>query len=51
MIEKFNKLVPQGLLQRSSLTFYSGRRAFSQSADIYLMGYNPGVILLLPLRH
>ena len=42
MIKQFAKLVPQELLHRSGLTFYSGRTAFSKLSDIYLMGYCPG---------
>lgn len=42
MIEKFAKLVPQEIVHRSGLTFYSGRTAYSKPSDIYLMGYNPG---------
>ena len=42
MIDKFAKLVPQGLKSDSGLVFYSGWSAFSKPSPIYLLGANPG---------
>lgn len=42
MIESFAQLIPQELLDRSGSVFYSGRRAFSESRSLYLLGVNPG---------
>ena len=42
MIEEFARLIPDQLKSRSGLVFYSGRYAFSNSSEIYIMGYNPG---------
>ena len=41
-LEYFAKLVPRKLLGCSGEVFYSGRAAFSDSSDVYLLGYNPG---------
>lgn len=42
MIEEFAKLIPKRLLSTSGKVFYSGRNAFSQNADLYILGINPG---------
>ncbi len=42
MIEEFAKLVPESLLHESGAVFYSGRRAFTQPSDLYILGSNPG---------
>ena len=42
MIEEFAKLVPESLLNKSGEVFYSGRRAFNVSSDLYILGANPG---------
>ena len=42
MIEEFAKLVPESLLDKSGEVFYSGRRAFNASSDLYILGANPG---------
>lgn len=42
MIEQFAELIPDELLHKSGEAFYSGRRAFSATSDLYLLGTNPG---------
>jgi hypothetical protein len=42
MMQDFLKLVDPALLPMSGRTFYTGRTAFAQPADIYLLGLNPG---------
>jgi hypothetical protein len=42
MIEEFAKLIPGELIARSGSVFYSGRRAFERSCQMYIMGLNPG---------
>jgi len=42
MIEDFAKLIPGELLKRSGSVFYSGRLAFGSSAQLYILGLNPG---------
>ena len=41
-IGSFAALVPCDLLDRSGEVFNSGRAAFSNPSDVYLLGYNPG---------
>ena len=40
-VDDFAKLVPESYLDRSGAVFYSGRRAFSQPSDLYLLALNP----------
>ena len=42
MIEEFAELIPKSLLDKSGEVFYSGRRAFNASSDLYILGANPG---------
>ena len=42
MIEEFAELIPESLLHKSGAAFWSGRRAFSSRADLYVLGANPG---------
>ncbi|HIF50392.1 MAG TPA: hypothetical protein EYQ42_02465 [Thiotrichaceae bacterium] len=42
MIEEFSKNIPSTLLRKSGSVFYSGRDAFSNKADLYILGINPG---------
>jgi uracil-DNA glycosylase len=42
MIEHFATLVSPALSDRSGSVFYSGRTAFSNPADLYIIGINPG---------
>ena len=41
-IESLANLIPEHLLEQSGKVFYSGRKAFSNTAPIYLLGLNPG---------
>ena len=41
-IEAFAEKIPAQLLSQSGRVFYSGRRAFSASSDLYVLGINPG---------
>ena len=41
-LESFAELVPRDLLDQSGEVFYSGRAAFSNPADVYVLGINPG---------
>lgn len=41
-IDDFLQLVDPSLHNRSGSIFYSGRRAFTQPSDIYILGLNPG---------
>ena len=40
-VDDFAKLVPESYLDRSGAVFYSGRRAFSQPSDLYVLALNP----------
>ncbi|MBF0327289.1 MAG: hypothetical protein HQL42_19815 [Alphaproteobacteria bacterium] len=42
MIETFLGQVDSRLHSRSGAVFYSGRTAFTQPADVYILGLNPG---------
>ena len=42
MIEEFAELVPESLLHKPGFVFFSGRRAFGASSDLYILGANPG---------
>lgn len=42
MIDAFIEKVESKLLERSGAVFYSGRSAFSEPSDIYILGLNPG---------
>lgn len=42
MLEDFYQLVPAHLRARSGSIFYSGRRAFTDPAQVYILGLNPG---------
>lgn len=42
MIEDFAKLIPDSLKCRSGAVFFSGRTAFSNSSELYVLGINPG---------
>ncbi len=42
MIEEFVKLIPKSILHESGAAFWSGRRAFSEPSDLYILGTNPG---------
>ena len=42
MIEEFAELIPKSLQDKPGFAFLSGRRAFSGSRDLYLLGTNPG---------
>lgn len=42
MIERFIKLIPTGLNEKSGSVFYSGRNAFQGKKDLYIVGLNPG---------
>ena len=40
-IDDFVKLLPEPLLDRSGSVFFSGRRAFNEPCDLYVLGLNP----------
>ena len=40
-VDDFAKLVPESYLDRSGSVFFSGRRAFSQPSDLYVLALNP----------
>ena len=42
MLTELTKLIPEALLHESAEAFYSGRRAFSELSDLYILGANPG---------
>ena len=42
MIEEFVDLIPKELLYKSGGAFFSGRRAFSELSDLYILASNPG---------
>lgn len=42
MIEEFAKNIPKQFLKKSGSVFYSGRKAFSKRAELYILGLNPG---------
>jgi hypothetical protein len=42
MLEKFAKLIPQELKEKSGSVFYSGKNAFKGKKDLYILGINPG---------
>jgi hypothetical protein len=42
MMEELVKLIPREICNRSGKVFYSGRAAFSEPNDLYILGYNPG---------
>lgn len=41
-VERLVALIPTELLHQSGKVFYSGRKAFSRPAPIYILGLNPG---------
>jgi hypothetical protein len=41
-IERFAALIPTSLLRESGKVFYSGRKAYSSAARLYVLGVNPG---------
>jgi hypothetical protein len=42
IIEYFAAKISPALLDRSGKVFYSGRDAFNQRAELYVLGFNPG---------
>ena len=42
MLEDSARLVPRSLMNRSGKVFYSGRSAFEQPSELYVLGLNPG---------
>lgn len=42
MLEKFAKLIPKELKEKSGAVFYSGKNAFCGNKDLYILGLNPG---------
>ncbi len=42
MIQEFVKLIPPSLMKYSGAVFNSGRTAFSNPCELYLLGLNPG---------
>ena len=42
MIDRLLDAVDRSLLTKSGMVFYSGRSAFSNVADLYILGTNPG---------
>ena len=42
MIEEFAKKIPSRFMEMSGSVFYSGRDAFSEPCDLYVLGLNPG---------
>ena len=42
MIQKFAKLIPKDLLEKSGSVFYSGRLAWGAATPLYVLGVNPG---------
>lgn len=42
MLEQFTRYVPSDLHARSGSVFYSGRAAFAEQRDLYVLGLNPG---------
>ena len=42
MIEAFAELIPKSVLNKPGYAFFSGRRAFSAPADLYILGANLG---------
>ena len=40
-IDDFIELLPERLLDRSGSVFFSGRRAFDEPCDLYVLGLNP----------
>ena len=42
MLEKFAKLIPHELKEKSGSVFYSGKNAFKGKKDLYILGINPG---------
>ena len=42
MIDELFRSIPTNLLNESGTVFYSGRDAFSNPSDLYLLGLNPG---------
>ena len=41
MLDDFESLVPNGLMDESGSVFYSGREAFDRPSDLYILGLNP----------
>ena len=37
----FAKLIPESMLDMSGSVFFSGRRAFNERSDLYILGLNP----------
>lgn len=50
MLEKFAKLIPQELLEKSGSVFYSARNAFKGKKDLYILGLNPGGSEILQVK-
>ena len=42
MIDDFAKLIPESLKCKSGAVFFSGRTAFSNPSNLYILGINPG---------
>jgi hypothetical protein len=42
VIHTFASMIAPALLEQSGRVFYSGRSAFSNESDLYLLGFNPG---------
>jgi len=42
MIDRFQALIPQSLMETSGSVFYSGRSAFGEPSKLYILGLNPG---------
>lgn len=44
MIESFVERIPESLKSKPGAPFYSGRSAFSEPSDLYILGIHPGGI-------
>ena len=42
MIENFVERIPESLKSKPGAPFYSGRSAFSEPSDLYILGIHPG---------
>ena len=42
MIDDFAKLIPNSLMDKPGAAFFSGRSAFSNPSNLYILGINPG---------
>ncbi len=42
MIEDFARLIPESLMCKTGSVFFSGRTAFSNPSNLYILGINPG---------